>query len=256
MTGPAAVAVLMAVAVLTVGLPLEIYALLTRERRAMMREIRRNAEQNGWRFQKRRWTGDPTAFVIDGRTAAGLEWSVKTGGTSDNSQGWAVRMTLQFPKLAGVMDFVMFPRDPNDHRLVQMVSAIPQAVRERIGQWSGVAAGAMDFVRTAVERPTGWPGFDAVYEVMAQPTRVGRAPIDPSLAQKMTQWPEEAVAPKAMLAWRDANGLHLELHLPGPVNWQTVGHALEAGELLSARLPSGEAPLTPPRIVDKLIGQI
>src|SRR5260370_20691320 len=49
---------------ITIGLPIGLYVLFTRGRRRAMREIRRGAEAQGWRYPLPHGLANPTAFRI------------------------------------------------------------------------------------------------------------------------------------------------------------------------------------------------
>ena len=144
---------------IVLGVPLALYAFLTRGRRRAMRAIREGAAAQGWRFRIRHWLGDPTAFRVDGLTRNGLRWILKTRGASENDRGWAVQMGLRVPDLAGQIDFAILPRDARDSRSVLLVSGVSPAFQQRIAGFSGTLASAIEFFREAREFPTGIDGF-------------------------------------------------------------------------------------------------
>src|SRR5260370_41808954 len=86
---------------IVLGLPVGLYALLTRGRRRAMREIRRGAEAQGWRYRLRHWQGNPTAFRIDGKTHSGLSWVMTSGSTRGYDKGWSTVLRLRVPILGG-----------------------------------------------------------------------------------------------------------------------------------------------------------
>jgi hypothetical protein len=90
--------------VVVLGLPFVLYALLTRDRRRSMREIREGAVALGWRYKVRRWQGNSTAFRIDGTTRSGLSWIMTSGSTRGYDKGWSVVVGLRVPILGGEVD--------------------------------------------------------------------------------------------------------------------------------------------------------
>jgi hypothetical protein len=233
------------------GLPLGLYALLTRGRRRTMREIRAGTRQQDWQFQ-RRWIsrGDPTQFDIRGRTHGGLQWIMTSRGTSLNNRGWSVGLKLRFPMLGGQTDLAIMPRE---HRAgdvaVLAAKASPEALA-KIAKFSGAAAGAVGFLKDAQESPTGMAGFDAAYQVLT--TKDLRQPlVDASLARRMLEWPADTIQPHSLLAWRDPFGLNVEARLPGPPNWATVSYLAALAEDFTARVPPA-TPSLPGGFVDRL----
>jgi hypothetical protein len=251
-------AVVLAVMLLLVlGLPIGLYALLTRGRRRTMREIRVRAIEQGWRFRMRRWAGDPTAFRIDGHTRSGLDWILKTigAGTESYSPGWNAELHLQFPVLAGKEDFAILPREADDRSGALLQSGMPPAVQARVAAFSPALAGVVEFFHDAVELPSGLPAFDAAYRVLALPQQF-QQPCDADLAARILHWPEEAIAPHSVLAWRDSIGLHFKVRLPAPANWQTVSYAIALAEQFASRVPPGSTPSAPASLVDRVVARI
>src|ERR1022692_246812 len=216
---------------------LGLYALLTRRQRRTMREIRRAACERGWRYRLRRWQGNPTAFRIDGQTRGGLPWTMKSSSTRGYDRGWLATLVLRFPTLGGEMDFAVLPREPGN-------------------SGTKLAADAVSFLRDARELPSGLGAFDAAYQVLALLQRVPRSPVEPGLAERIMDWPGDAIRPHSVLAWRDPFGLVFEARLPAPANWATVSYRLALGEDLCSRLPAPEVSAAPRTLVDRVIARI
>jgi hypothetical protein len=210
--------ILMAAALLAVvlGVPLGLYALMTRGQRRTIREICVRAREQGWEYGLRRWQGNPAAFRIEGRTRSGLAWIMTTENASDTQRRWAVDLRLRFPTLGGEPDLTIQPRACED------LGPLPADAREQ---------------------PAGHPAFDAAYQVMASPRWIARPPIDSGFAGRLLHWPADAVQPRALLAWRDRDAFQFHAGLPAPPNWATVSHLAALAEELTARLP---APVQPP----------
>ena len=243
-------------ALVVLGLPLGLYVLFTRGRRRSMREIRTGAEGRGWKFRMRRWAGNPTSFRIEGRTPGGLDWILKTigAGTETYSPGWNAELDLLFPMLAGKVDFAMFPREASDRRSVLLAAGLPPGTQARVASLSPALGSALEFFRDAAEVPTGLPEFDASYRVLAQSPQFRQA-LDNDLVGRVLHWPQDAIAPLAVLAWRDPFGLHLKIRLPAPANWPTVTHAVAVAEQFASRIGGGSMPFAPPSFVDRLIAR-
>ena len=240
---------------IVLGLPLALYAFLTRGRRRAMRAIREGAAAQGWRFGIRHWYGDPTAFRIDGLTRNGLRWILKTRGASENDRGWAAQMGLRVPDLAGQIDFAILPRDATDSRSPLLVSGVSPALQQRIAGFSGTLASAIEFFRDAREFPTGMTAFDSGYRVLGNPKTIREAPVDHSMAEKILRWPAEAVPPHTILIWRDPFGLHLVARLPGPANWPAVEHCAGLANDLILRLPAPEISPAPRGFLDRMVAR-
>ncbi|HLY19117.1 MAG TPA: hypothetical protein VKR61_17935 [Bryobacteraceae bacterium] len=217
MQGLPAVLLVAGLAAAVLGLPLGLYALLTRDQRRTTREIRLAAAGRGWRYRQRRWQGNPTAFRIDGQTQGGLPWVLTSGSSGGYDRGWSNVLSLRFPTLGGEADFSVEPRD------------LPQPA---------ILKDATGFEREAREFPSDLPDFDAAYKVLASPGRISRPPVDDGLAARMVHWPPEAIAPHSILAWRGPFSMHLQFRLPAPPNWTTVANAVEIGEALAGRVPA------------------
>ncbi|HMA00648.1 MAG TPA: hypothetical protein VKP66_22110 [Steroidobacteraceae bacterium] len=256
MKGLPALALVLCAAGVFLGVPIGLYALMTRARRRMMREIRLGARERGWQFHIRRWMGDPTSFRIEGQTPGGLGFVLKTAGAGETIRDWSVRLTLRVPSLAGEMDVAVFPREEKDRGALQIAASFPSALKDRVATWSGTAAGAIGFLGEAKEMPAGESTFDAAYRVLALAKRMGRAPVDSSLAQRMLKWPEDAVAVHSVLLWRDSFGLHFDARLLAPANWSSVAYAVALAEQLIGRLPAPEGATAPSGVVDRLLSHL
>jgi hypothetical protein len=168
-----------------------------------------------WTFSLQRGYRDPAAFRIHGETFSGLPWNLRTGEPSGNHDACAFRIELTFPTLSGDSDLVVAPRDGQSDCEVSTPS-LPEAR----------------------EFPSGLADFDAAYKVLAAPRQVSSPPVTPALAQRFVKWPENAVAPNPMAAWRDQSGFHVEAHLSKMSNWATIEYLLSLGEDISAHLPT------------------
>jgi len=223
-----ALAIVAGLAAVVLGLPFGMYALLTREQRRTTRAIRAAAEERGWRYRRRRWQGNPTAFRIDGQTRGALTWILTSGSTSGYDRGWSVRLNLRFPTLGGEADVAFQPRDNDGHGSAQ----------------------------TAVEIPTGCPAFDAAYRVLALPGQMHQLPIDAALAERILHWPAAAITPHSVVAWRDSFGLQLQARLPGPPNWETVSYFLALAEDFTARVPPPVMSSASRGLVDRVVARL
>jgi hypothetical protein len=236
------------------GLFFGLYALLTRDRRRSMREIRCAAREHGWKYQLRHWQGNPTAFRIDGQTPGGLPWTIKSSSTSSYQRGWSATLVLRFPTLGGEMDFAVLPRELGDGgKLVE--GDVSPAIQARVANFSGAAADAVAFLRDARDLPSGVAAFDAAYRVSALP-QVQHSPIEPGLAKRILDWSGDAIHPHSVLAWRDPFGLVFEARLPAPANWATVLYLVSLGEELSERVPACEVSPAPRTLVDRVIARM
>jgi hypothetical protein len=235
---------------------LGLYALLTRRQQRTMREIRRAACERGWRYRLRRWQGNPTAFRIDGQTRGGLPWTMKSSSTRGYDRGWLATLVLRFPTLGGVMDFAVLPREPGNSGTKLAADDVSQAIPARVTSLSGTAADAVSFLRYARDLPSGLGAFDAAYQVLALLQRVPRSPVERGLAERIMDWPGDAIRPHSVLAWRDPFGLVFEARLPAPANWATVSYRLALGEDLCSRLPAPEVSAAPRTLVDRVIARI
>jgi len=238
------------------GLPIGLYALLTRGQRRTTREIRRAASERGWRYRRRRWSGDPTMFRIQGRTHGGLAWIMASSTTRGYDPGWTVRLGLRFPVLGGEADFALLPRDPGGHGAALRRPDLPVAARARVAAFSGAAASAVGFLRDAQEVQSGLPAFDAVYQVLGRPSQMQQALLDQALAERVLTWPADAIAPHSVLAWRDPFGFHLQARLPAAPNWPTVSYVLALAEAFTQRLPAPRPTPAPRGFVDRLIARL
>lgn len=242
---------------LALGVPIELYALLTRGQRRTTREIRVAARERGWKYRRTRWQGDPTSFRINGNTADGRAWIMTSAGTDSNNRGWTARLGLVFPTLGGQEDFAIEPREAGSRRSVSLGPAMPAGAEHRLAAFSEVFAHKIGFYREATELLTGVPAFDAAYRILALPHRLRQSPIDTAFAERILYWPADAIRPHSMLSWRDPYGLHIEARLPAPPNWAAVSHLAALGEDLVPRVPPPV--LSPPgrtlldRTLDRLL---
>ena len=236
------------------GLPvlfILLYLFLSGDQRRLMRAIRQNTHERGWRFHIRRWLGDPTAFQIDGGDDSAC-WTLKSGPASAYCKYWTVQMKLRFPAFAGRQDLMVEPRNRPDRPGGLVAAQIDKASAERIGRVSSDLAGQVMLERCGREQPSGLASFDAVYKVVGMASSV----VDETLAAQFIQWPAAGVVPHSILAWRDHSGLRLEARMPGPPDWASVVHFIDLGRALSRRLPP-PVPVPQPRgwfdcLMDKL----
>lgn len=198
-----------------IGISIEIYVLMARERVQLLREIRTSADSHSWTFSLKRGYRDPAAFGIQGETFSGLPWNVRTAGSSGNDHPGALRLELTFPTLRGKSDLVVAPRDERWECVVSAPS-LPEAH----------------------EFPSGLADFDAVYKVLAAPGQASGPPLTPELAQRFVKWPKNTIAPNSVAAWRDQSGFHVEAHLSKMSNWATIEYLLGLGEDMCAQLPA------------------
>jgi hypothetical protein len=256
-TGVRAIAPLLGVAGMlaaVLGGTFGLYALLTRERRRAMREIRRGAEVRGWRYQLRRWQGNPAAFRIEGATHSSLGWEMTSGNTRGYDKGWSIVLGLRVPMLGGEVDLAMLPRG-SGHGLT-VGGVISPKVEARLAAFSGAIASGMEFFQNAEERPSGLAEFDAAYEVLVLGKQFGQPPVDVSLGREILSWPAGAIAPRSVLAWRDPFGFHVQARLPGPANWNTVCYLTSLAEAMCARVPAPVSSAVPLTFVDRAIARI
>lgn len=246
---------LVAFAAVTLGVPFGLYALLTRGRRRMMREIRRGAEVRGWRYRLRRWQGNPTAFRIDGSAGSGLPWTIASGGTRGYDRGWTCVLELRVPQLGGQVDFAILPRDPTLQQKT-IGGAISPSGEARVAKFSSLISSGLEFLKNARELPSGLAEFDRAYEILVLPQQFSRSPLDAALAQKFLHWPTDAVAPHSVLAWRQAFGFCLDARLPGPANWRNVEYLASLAEEICPRMAAPLVSATPPTALDRVLGKI
>jgi hypothetical protein len=237
------------------GLPLALYALLTRTQRRTTREIRRAVTEQGWRYRVRRWQGSPTAFRIDGQTRSAQPWVMTSGNTSSYNRGWSAQLGLRFPMLGGETDVSILPRAGEGQRLQSATSHIPPKSESRIAAFSQTLASGVRFLEEARELPSGDPSFDAIYQVLALP-QIHHPPIDPALAERILKWPANAIAPHSVLAWRDAFAFEFQARLPAPPNWATVSYFLTLAEDVIAQIPAPSKSPAPPKLADRLLGRL
>jgi hypothetical protein len=253
MTGWPAIGVFVAVFVVTLGLPLALYVALTRRRRAAMREIRLNSDARGWKFQFSHWTGNPTAFRIDGHGRTGLSFVLKSSASSGYEAGWNATLSLRFSELAGEPDVAVLPRNAGGRDFAPR--GVPPKLKARVEAYSGLAASAIRLLEEGKETPSGEAKFDAAYRVV----RLGvswQPLVDAKLAERIMAWPSEAYALHALLAWRDPFGFHIHARLPAPPNWATICYVVELADDLCARLPAGKMAGPPKGIVDQFLAGI
>lgn len=254
MTGWPALAVVAGVLAFVLGVPLGLYALLTKKRRAAMSEIRARAAERGWKFRVRRWLGDPTAFRIEGRSRSGLSLVMRTRGSSDYEHGWNATLSVGFPELAGEPDVAILPRGKAGNAPFEMRGALSPKLEASVAAFSGLAASALRLWQEGKETASGVEAFDAAYRVL----RLGvswQPLVDAKLAERMLAWPTEAYALHSMVAWRDPFGFHVEARLPAPANWATICYVVDLAEDLCARLPAGKSPAPPKGIVDEVVAR-
>lgn len=253
MIGWPAIGAILAVLAVTLGLPLAIYAALTKKRRAAMREIREKSLARGWKFRFRHWTGNPTAFNIEGRTRTGLALLMKSGASSGYEAGWNATLSLRFPELAGEPDVAVLPRSAAGRDFAPR--GIAPEMQARVEAFSGLGASAIRLLEQGKETPSGVAAFDAAYRVL----RLGvswQPLVDAKLAERIIAWPTEAYALHAMLAWRDPFGFHMQARLPAPPNWATICYVVELADDLCARLPAGKMAGPPKGILDQFLAGI
>jgi hypothetical protein len=243
-------------AMVFLGIPIGLYVLLTRGQRRATREIKRGASERGWRYRVRHWQGDPTSFRIDGRTAAGLTWILKSTGTSGYNRGWTVVLGLHVPILGGEMDFAVLPRDPKDPNFAALALAVSPGAMAKIADFSSAGASAIEFLRDARETPAGLAAFDAAYQVITLPEKFRQPLVNPALAERVLHWPDSAVRPHSLLAWRDPFGVQFQARLPGPPNWVTVSYFLALAEDFCAQVPPPAVPAIPRTFLDRLIARV
>jgi hypothetical protein len=237
---------------IVLGGPISLYAVLTRKQRAVTREIRRGAREHGWHYSRRRWQGNPTAFRIDGQSGSGQRWVMTSGNSGGYDRGWSVTLNIRFPGSGGPTDFAILPRDSHDQSPMTAVYDFEPEVLEKIARMSGTAAGAIDFLATAIEQATGVKNFDQAYRVSVVPSSDKKPIVDAAFAGRILTWPVDAVAPHSILAWRDIVGMHFRARLPGAPNRATVEYALSLAEELVSRLPPG-SPVEAQGAIDKLL---
>ena len=237
------------------------YRLLTFRQRRTMREIREAARAHGWEFRLRRWQGNPTSFTINGQSPSGMPWIMTHGQNQDNSAGCAGVLAIRFPSLAGQTDFAIFPREPEDGYLEGLAARSTSGLG--VFSRSSLATSAIGFLRTAQEQHSGVAEFESRYRVLsncqsAEELRLrGPAPlIDRSLAAGMVHWPEGAVVPQSVAAWRDPFAVRVQARMPGPPSWATVEHLVSLAHELTAHLPPPvPCPVRPGRL-DKFMNSL
>lgn len=248
--------ILAGMAAICLGLPVGLYALLTRRQRRTTREIRRAAVERGWKYSVRRWQGNPTAFRIHGQSRSGVPWVATSGGSGADSSPWRATLAVRFPTLGGEMDFAVMPRGDRGPGLSQLAKGVTPGMDRRLAAISGAAESAVVFFRDARAIQSGCAAFDAAYEMLALPKKMQQPPFDSSLAERALHWPADSVRPHSMLAWRDPFALHFLVRLPGPPNWATVAYAIALAEELAQRVPPPEMSAAPPTTADRLVARI
>ena len=250
----ASFAVLVELVAAFLGFFFGLYALLTRKQRRTTREIREFARERGWRYRKRRWQGNPTAFRIDGVTQGGMVWVLTSGNGGVNEVRWAAELVLDFPALAGEPDFAILPRETQSTDSVARQRTVPAATETRVAAFSSTLASAIGFLQGAREFPTGVLPFDERYEVLALPSQQ-KPPVGAPLAEQILRWPAESIAPHSILAWRDPFGFHLKARLPAPPNSFTVLHFVGIAETCTAAIPPSAKEAAPSGLLDGLLAR-
>jgi hypothetical protein len=197
-----------------VGLLIGLLAIRARQRRQLLRGIPVSVDAHFLHFAPR-LRGDPAALRLSGYTFSGLHWTLRTYGANGNERSCRARLELNFPDLAGDPDVAVVPRDGNGR---------PAAIASRLPEMR--------------EFPTGVPGFDSKYEVIAVPGQISSPPVNRGLAERFLNWPRDTVAGQAVTAWRDLSGCHLEARLQTAPNWETIRYFLALGEDFCAQLPA------------------
>ena len=237
--------------VVVLGLPFGLYALLSRGRRKILKEIKEEAARRGWEFRKVGWMGDPTAFRIAGWDQAGRAWTLKSVSAGEANHGWSVRVRLRFPKLAGDVDVAVIPRDAGGRKADITAPHFSRQAQTRLAAFSGTAASAFGFLENAQETPSNLPEFDSAYHVLGQGHF--QTPIDSALADRMMHWPADTVAAHSILAWRDPFGVHFEARLPRTPNWATINYLVSLAGDFCGRLPPPVTSPTRRGFVDRLL---
>jgi hypothetical protein len=235
------------------GLISGLYRFLTRRQREIVQEIRDHAEQNGWQYHKRRWSGNPTTFRIEGHNSSGVPWVLKSAGAGDNAHGWSMELTVRYPTVAGETDVAIIPRDEKHTRAALAASAQAESWVSRVSQ---TLAGAVHFISHSQESPSGFEPFDYAYQVLLVPESSRKPLVDSALAKKWLNWPGDSVPVHSLLAWRDPFGFVVEARVVGPANWATVSYLLDLGEELVRRMPVGNVPAGPQHAMDRMIGKV
>jgi hypothetical protein len=237
------------------GVPFGLYALLTRAERRTTREIRLGASERGWRCRRRRWQGNPTALRIDGRTGSGITWVLTSSSAAGNARGWAAKLAVRFPSLAGEVDFALLPRGTTTQGSEVFAPGLSANVESRVAAFSGTLASAAHFFRNARELPSGLPAFDERYQMLGLPEQFQKSFVDAAFADRFLHWSTDAVAPHSVLAWRDPFGLHVEARLVAPANWRAVAYFTALTEDFCARMPAPVPSPFTPRFVDRLVAR-
>jgi hypothetical protein len=156
--------------------------------------------------------------------------------------------------LAGKVDFAILPREPDDRGTALLAPGLSAAAQARVATFSTALASAIEFFHDASRFPSGLPAFDAAYQVLALPQQA-RHPLHTELAARILHWPEQAIAPHSVLAWRDPFGFHLKVCLPAPANWPTVSYSVALAEQFASCLPATSMPSAPASLVDRVIAR-
>lgn len=248
--------ILTGMAAICLGLPVGLYALLTRRQRRNTREIRRSAIEKGWKYSVRRWRGNPTEFRIDGQSRSGVPWVVTSGSSGVDGGPWTATLAVRFPTLGGEMDFAVMPRGDRGPGLSQLAKGVTPGMESRLAAISRAAESAVVFFRGARAIQSGSAAFDAAYEMLALPQKMQKPPFEPGLAGRALHWPADSVQAYSVLAWRDPFALHFLARLPGPPNWASVSYAFALAEELSQRVPPPEMSPHPPKSLDRVIARV
>ena len=231
------------------GLPISLYAFFTSDQRRATREIRKGAAERGWKYRRDRWQGNPTAFQIDGQTESGITWTLASGNSGRYGRGWTAQLTLRVPALGGDTDLALLPREDEFPAAV----SIGGAAASSVGAISGALGSAVEFLRHAVELPSGHTGFDTAYRVLVLPRQFSHPFIDHAIAERILARPTGAVASHALLAWRQPYAFEFEARLPGPPDWATVFWLISLAKELIVRVPPPLKAVAPHGFVDRLM---
>jgi len=199
---------------LALGLPVVMCAVLVRERRRVLGEIRTSAGEHSWSFSVKRAFRDPAEFAIRGETFGGLPWHLRTSQTR-HDQDCKLRLELTFPTLGGECNLAVVPRDPKLN--------------------SAMAHRGLEELREAA---TGVPDFDAAFKILVLSRQTSASPLQAAIAARFLSWPRNTVTPRSVAAWRDDSGCHLEAQLPAMANWATIEYLVALGEDFCATLPA------------------
>jgi hypothetical protein len=172
-------------------------------------EIRAFVAQHSWHFQPVKSGG----FVIFGHTYGGLKWTLRT--TDVHARGQAkFAMQLTYPDAGGAFDVAILPRN----------NKFPPE--------------QLPFLEASQKVPTGVASFDERYDALRTPGNGGLVPLDSELARRFLKWPNQALNPLALWAWRDPEGCHLVASMTAMPDWNTTRYLIAIGEDFCARLPA------------------